>query len=159
MGTLTLIAAVSQNRVIGTSDGALPWHIPADLKRFRMLTAGKPVIMGRATFDSIGKPLPGRRNIVITRQTGWTHDGVEVASSIHAALALAGDVPTMVIGGGEIYAQTIAMADRLEITWVSQVVEDAAVKFPLIDLHTWRCTKFSQHDGHAFASYGRKHAA
>ncbi len=158
MATLTLIAAVSQNRVIGTSGGGLPWDIPADLKRFRRLTLGKPVIMGRATFDSIGKPLPGRRNIVITRQPDWSAEGVEVTASIEAALSLAGDVPTMVSGGGEIYAQTIALADRLEITWVSQFVPDAAVKFPPIDLRTWHCVESDQHDGHTFASY-RRHAA
>lgn len=158
MSSLTLIAAVAQNRVIGTPDGGLPWDIPADLKRFQQLTLGKPVIMGRATFDSIGEPLPGRRNIVITRQTGWTHEGVEVAASIEAALALAGDASTMVIGGGEIYAQTIGHADRLEITWVSQFVLGAAVKFPPIDLRTWHCVESDQHDGHTFASY-RRHAA
>ena len=158
MATLTLIAAVSQNRVIGTSDGSLPWNIPADLKRFRAMTLGKPVVMGRATFDSIGKPLPGRRSIVITRQVDWARDGVEVAHSIDEALALAGDVPTMIIGGGEIYAQTIELADRLEITWVSRCIDDAAVKFPLINLHTWHCVEASQHDGHAFATYRRRAA-
>lgn len=158
MATITLIAAVSQNRVIGTAAGTMPWaFLPADMRRFRRLTAGKPVLMGRATFDSIGCPLPGRRNIVITRQPAWAHDGVETASSVEAALLLAGDVPVMVVGGGTIYAQTIALADRLEITWVSKQAT-GSVLFPLIDQRIWRCIESSDQDGFTFASYAR-HAA
>lgn len=153
MTTLTLIAAVSHNRMIGR-DGALPWTIPADLKRFRALTVGKTLIMGRSTFDSIGRALPGRRNIVVTRQAGWSADGVEVAGSIAEALALASNDPVMVIGGGQIYDQTIALADRLRITWVHQAV-DGDTRFPPIDLRTWHRISTETHDGYDFSDYVR----
>jgi dihydrofolate reductase len=120
---LVLVVAVADNGVIGNA-GALPWHLPADLKRFKAMTVGKPVIMGRKTFESIGKPLPGRHNIVLTRQTGWTADGVTVVPNLAEAIAAAGLDPRaraaaiMVIGGAEIYAQALPSATRIELTRV-----------------------------------------
>lgn len=111
---ITLVVARAQNGVIGR-DGAIPWHIPADLKRFKALTMGKPMIMGRKTFESFPKPLPGRRHIVLTRNDDWSADGAEVAHSVEAALALAGD-DVSIIGGAEIYDLFLDRADRAEAT-------------------------------------------
>src|SRR4051794_21571107 len=113
--SITLVAAVARNGTIG-ADGALPWRLPADLKRFKTLTMGHPMIMGRKTYDSIGRALPGRRTIVVTRDPEWTAPGVETAASVPVALAAVGTDEIMVVGGGEIYRQTIDLADRLEIT-------------------------------------------
>jgi dihydrofolate reductase len=140
---VALIAAVADNGVIGAA-GAMPWRLATDMKRFRALTMGKPVIMGRKTFASIGKPLAGRTNIVITRQKGFAPDGVTVAASFDEALAAgakaaaetgAGEV--MVIGGGEIYALAMLHADRLYITHV-HARPDGDARFPAIDPAAWR---------------------
>ena len=113
---ITLVLARAQNGVIGR-DGGLPWHIPADLKRFKALTLGKPMIMGRKTFESFPRPLPGRRHIVLTRDRGWSAAGAEVAHSVAAALTLAeGDVS--VIGGADVFALFLDRADRVELTEV-----------------------------------------
>ena len=113
---LSLIAAVSSNRVIGNNN-RLPWHLPADLKHFKNLTLGKPVIMGRKTFDSIGKPLPNRRNIVISRDKNLVIAGCEIFYSIDSALqAVSSEPEVMIIGGANLYAQTIARADQLYLT-------------------------------------------
>ena len=110
--------ARADNGVIGV-EGALPWHIPADFKRFKAMTMGKPLVMGRVTQDSFPKPLPGRRNIVLTRDRGWTRAGCEAASSPDEALALAGDVPEVaVIGGAEVFALYRDAAVRVELTEV-----------------------------------------
>jgi dihydrofolate reductase len=110
---VSLIAAVAANGVIGR-DGDLPWRIPEDLRHFKAVTLGKPVIMGRKTWQSLGRPLPGRRNIVVTRDAGFAAEGAETVASLDAALALVADVAeAMVIGGGEIYAQALPRADRL----------------------------------------------
>lgn len=158
MTDIVLIAAVARGGVIG--DGrAIPWHLPADLAYFKRTTMGHPVIMGRATFDSIGFPLPGRRTIVVTRQPGWHHAGVEVAHSVSEALALAGPVgPVFVAGGGQIYAEAMPVAARLLITHVEQ---DAAgsVTFPPIDERLWRRSWTEPHDGYAFAEYLRRGSA
>ena len=131
-----LIAAVARNGTIG-ADGGLPWHLPADLQRFKALTMGHPMVMGRRTFDSIGRALPGRRTIVVTRDPDWSAPGVEVAHSVDEAIDLALTAATassradrcMVVGGGEIYRQTIDRADRLELTHVdADVVGDT--RFP-----------------------------
>ncbi len=115
---LAVIAAVARNGAIG-KDNALLWRLPEDLKFFKRTTLGHPVIMGRKTFESIGRPLPGRRNIVITRNTQWRHEGVDVACSLDAALALlSGDDEPFVIGGGEIYAQALPRADVVVLTEV-----------------------------------------
>ena len=121
---VALIAAVARNGVIGAGD-ALPWRLSSDLKHFKALTMGKPLVMGRKTFQSIGRPLPGRAIIVVTRDEGFAADGVEIARDIEAALRLAeakacaaGADEIIVAGGGEIYAQTIARAGRLYVTEV-----------------------------------------
>lgn len=99
-------------------DGRLPWHLPADLKRFKAQTMGKPMIMGRKTFESFPSPLPGRRHIVLTRDAAWRRDGAEVATSVDAALALAGEGDVAVISGAEIFALFLPLADRIELTEV-----------------------------------------
>ncbi|PJI89381.1 dihydrofolate reductase [Sphingomonas koreensis] len=109
--------ARADNGVIGV-DGRLPWHLPADLKRFKAQTMGKPMIMGRKTFESFPSPLPGRRHIVLTRDAAWQRDGAEVATSVDAALALAGEGDVAVIGGAEIFALLLPLADRIELTEV-----------------------------------------
>jgi dihydrofolate reductase len=139
---LSLIVAVSRNGVIGLNN-QLPWHLPEDLKYFKSVTMGKPIVMGRKTYDSIGRPLPGRTNIVITRDPAWHAPGVEVAQSLEAALALgkkaceaAGAEEIMVIGGEQIYRMCIENADRLYLTQVDAEVEGDAF-FPGIDLNAW----------------------
>ena len=118
MTAIVFYLARADNGVIGV-EGALPWHIPADFKRFKAMTMGKPIVMGRVTQDSFAKPLPGRRNIVLTRDTGWRRDGCEVARSPDEALALAGDVAEVaVIGGAEIFALYRDRASRVELTEV-----------------------------------------
>ena len=114
---LFLIYARADNGVIG-HDGSLPWHLPADLKRFKALTMGKAMIMGRKTFDSFPAPLPGRRHIVLTRDRRWQAQGAEVAHSVSEALALAGDSAVAVIGGAEVYAQFMPLAEWIELTEV-----------------------------------------
>lgn len=113
---LSLIAAVARNGAIG-KDNALLWRLPEDLQHFKRTTLGQPIIMGRKTFDSIGRPLPGRRNIVVTRNAQWHQPGVETAASLEAALALlASDARAFVIGGGELYAQALPRADEMVLT-------------------------------------------
>ena len=122
MTNLSLIAAMTRDHVIGL-DGDMPWHLPADLAHFKRLTSGKPIIMGRKTFDSIGRPLPKRRNIVVTRNQSWSHDGVEVAHSLDEAIALTRDeVETMIIGGATLYNAALKEANRLYITWIDAEV-------------------------------------
>lgn len=137
MGSLSLIAAMTRDHVIGL-DGDMPWHLPADLAHFKRLTSGKPVIMGRKTFDSIGRPLPKRRNIVITRNDRWQHEGVEVAHSLETAIALTREEDeTMIIGGATLYNAALASAERLYITWIdANVVGDT--HFP-----KWTETEFA----------------
>jgi dihydrofolate reductase len=141
--SLVLIAAVSDNGVIGRA-GGLPWRLPSDMRRFRALTIGKPVVMGRKTYLSIGKPLPGRTNIVVSRDRALAAAGVLVAGSLTAALEAAqgdalrrGSGEIAVIGGGDLYAQAMPMADRLEITRVHADILGDAV-FPPIDAAKWR---------------------
>jgi dihydrofolate reductase len=140
---LALVAAVARNGAIG-ADAALPWRLSSDLKRFKALTMGKPLIMGRKTFQSIGRPLPGRAIVVITRDPDFAPEGAAVASDIAAALRLAeakaraaGADEVVVAGGGEIYAQTIGRADRLYITEVD-LAPKADAHFPPIDPTLWR---------------------
>ncbi|WP_372777323.1 dihydrofolate reductase [Litorivivens sp.] len=135
---LAMIAAMSRNRVIGR-DNALPWHISADLKHFKRTTLGKPVVMGRKTFESIGRPLPGRTNIVVTRQKDYSPDGVRVATSTASALSLADEVAAadgadevMVIGGEQLYRSLLPHAERLYLTEVDAEVEGDAF-FPELD--------------------------
>ncbi len=135
---ISFVVAVSRNGVIGR-EGGLPWHISSDLKRFKEITMGKPVIMGRKTWESLPrKPLPGRRNIVITRQQGFSAEGAEVAASPGEALRLAGAVPEVaVIGGGEVYGLFWPLVDRLYLTEVDLDVE-GDTHFPVPDPSEWR---------------------
>lgn len=141
---LSLIAAVAKNSVVGAG-GTMPWRLSSDLKRFKSITMGKPVIMGRKTYESIGKPLPGRTNIVVSRRGSFAPDGVTVVSTIDAAIARASkstpsdDGEIMVIGGGEIYRAAMEQADRLYITHV-EASPEGDVHFPKIDPAIWRAT-------------------
>ncbi|MEN9932438.1 MAG: dihydrofolate reductase [Pseudomonadota bacterium] len=137
---ITLVVARARNGVIGNK-GALPWHLPADLKRFKAITIGKPVVMGRKTFESIGKPLPGRQNIVLTRQAGWTAQGVTVVPNLAEAIAAAGLDPRvrghiMIIGGAEIYALALPIATRVELTEVDAEPEGDTI-LPPFDPARW----------------------
>lgn len=139
---LALIAAYAQNRVVGI-DNKLPWHLPEDLKYFKRCTSGKAIIMGRKTFDSIGRPLPNRTNIVITRNSEFKAEGVKVVSTLEAAIELAKAVneingidEVMVIGGATIYELTLPIADRLYLTHVHAKVEGDAY-FPEVDFSNW----------------------
>jgi dihydrofolate reductase len=114
---ITLVVARAQNGVIGRG-GTLPWRLPADLKRFKALTMGSAMVMGRKTFESLPGLLPGRRHIVLTRDPGWHTEGAEVVGSVEEALRLAGDVPVSVIGGADIFALFLPLADRIELTEV-----------------------------------------
>ncbi len=114
---ITFILARADNGVIGC-DGKMPWHLPVDLKRFKALTMGKPMIMGRKTFESFSSPLPGRRHIVLTRDSAWSGEGAEVVHSVDEALAQAGAGAVMIVGGAEIYALFLPRADAIELTEV-----------------------------------------
>lgn len=115
---ISMIAAMANNRIIG-EDNQMPWHLPADLQHFKRVTMDKPVVMGRKTFESIGRPLPGRRNVVITRNASYEADGIEVVTSPEAALSLLEGVEeVMIIGGGNIYSQFLASAQRLYLTFI-----------------------------------------
>jgi dihydrofolate reductase len=142
---VSLIAAVAENGVIGRG-GQLPWHLAADLQRFKRLTMGHTIIMGRKTWESIGRPLPGRRMIVITRQDDYCAEGLEVASSLDAAIdvAAARDDEAYVIGGAEIYRQALPRADRLFLTRVQAIVEGDTT-FPEFDPSHWRLVESEQH--------------
>ena len=137
MTRLSLIVAMDENRLIG-SDNQLPWHLPADLAFSKRTTMGKPVLMGRKTFQSIGKPLPGRRNIVITRDAAFAAEGCEIAGSIDAALALCADhEEVMLIGGASLYEQTLERADTLYITRIRHAFE-GDTWFPEFDESGWK---------------------
>ena len=133
---VVLIVAMALNRVIG-KDGALPWRLSADLKRFRALTMGHPIIMGRKTFDSIGRALPGRRNIVISRNAQLAIDGVETATSLQSALEMTASAEQVfVIGGEQIYRAALPLADRIELTLIEQDF-DGDAWFPEIAPDGW----------------------
>ena len=133
---IALVAALARNRVIGIG-GSLPWRLPEDLRRFRNLTLGHPVIMGRKTFEAIGKPLPGRDNIVITRTRGYAAPGCRVLHALDAAVAAAGPGEVYVIGGAEIYAAALPLAHRLYLTEIDADFEGDAF-FPEFDRRAWR---------------------
>ena len=136
---INLIAAISKNRQIGIHN-QMPWHIPEDLKYFKKVTTGYPVIMGRKTFESIGHPLPNRRNIVLTRDTTFTHEHVEVLHSFEEALKLCYTLPnSFIIGGGEIYRAFLPYADHLYLTLVDKVVE-GDTSFPPYE-HNFKCVQ------------------
>lgn len=134
---ISLIVAASTNNIIGVA-GDLPWHLSADLKRFKALTMGKPIVMGRKTFESIGKALPGRQNIVLTTQTEFAAEGCDVVSSPEAAIATVADAEdVMIIGGGEIYRLFLPLAERIYLTRVAVDLEGDTV-FPALDESEWR---------------------
>jgi len=137
MTRLSLIVAMDDNRLIGNKN-KLPWHLPADLAFFKRTTMGKPIVMGRKTFQSIGKPLPGRRNIVITRDTAFSAPGCVVTGSIEAAMVLTReDDEVMLIGGASLYQQTLARATQLYITRIHHSFE-GDTWFPEINLGEWK---------------------
>jgi len=141
-----LVAAVAANGVIGAK-GKLPWHLPEDLKHFKALTLGHPVIMGRKTWESLGTALPGRENIVVTRAPGYEAPGASIASSLDGALALCADEPTVfVIGGGELYAEALRVADGLVLTEIQREYTGDA-RFPDYDRSAWRETQRRSHTG------------
>lgn len=141
---ISIIVAASANNVIG-AQGDLPWRLSDDLKRFKAVTMGKPVIMGRKTWESIGRPLPGRQNIVITRQEGFAADGCDVVPSTEAATAAAGDAAEiMVIGGSQVYELFLPQAERLYLTRVYADVEGDAF-FPVVDENEWRLVSDEPH--------------
>jgi len=134
---LSLICAMDKNRLIGNNN-QLPWHLPADLSLFKKNTLGKPIIMGRKTFDSIGRALPGRKNIVITSNADWAAAGCDVATSIEQALEFAeGNDEVMLIGGASLYKQTLQQADILYLTLIDHEFS-GDTWFPEIDLKAWR---------------------
>ncbi len=147
---VSLILARADNGVIG-NNGGLPWHLPADLQHFKRLTVGKPVVMGRKTFDSIGKPLPGRHNIVLTHQPNWQMTGVTPVSSIAEAIAAAGldlklrAAEIMIIGGANIYTQCLLFAERIYLTEVHMKAE-GDTQFPEFDKNTWLEKSRTQHN-------------
>ena len=151
--TISLVVAAARNNVIG-SEGELPWHLPDDLRHFKRLTTGKPVIMGRRTFESIGRPLPNRRNIVMTRQAGYAAQGCEVVSSVNEALDLVrGADEVMIIGGGQVYRDFLPHADRIYLTRVLADVEGDTY-FPEIDETGWQLVTTEHHaadEKHAYA--------
>ena len=141
---LSLIAAASENNVIGR-DGELPWNLPDDLQHFKEITSGSPVIMGRKTFESIGRALPNRRNIVITRGNTYEAENCEIAHSIDDALSIISDEEEVfVIGGGEIYRQALLQADRIYLTRVHDVVDGDAF-FPEMDEDEWEEVSREEH--------------
>lgn len=134
--TISLVVAAADNNVIGHK-GTMPWHVSGDLKNFKAITSGKPIVMGRKTFESIGRPLPGRQNIVVTRNAAWTAEGVDLAATLDDAVALAGEVAEiMIIGGGEIYAQALPMASRVYFTRIHASPEGDTT-FPALSEQDW----------------------
>jgi dihydrofolate reductase len=159
MTKLTLVVAMDAQRGIGV-DNQLPWHLPEDLAHFKRVTLGHPIIMGRKTFDSIGRPLPKRRNIVVTRNREWAHEGVEVAGSLQQAVALANGEPASIIGGAQIFSESMQIADRMIVTHIDGVY-CCDTFFPEIEPAAWTVTAREDHrsaDGVAFSfvTYERK---
>lgn len=143
---ISMIAAMAHDRVIG-KDNQMPWHLPADLAHFKRVTLGKPVLMGRKTFESIGRPLPGRRNLVISRNPDYQAEGIEVVGSVEAALALLAGSSVeelMVIGGGHLYAEMLPSADCLYLTQIDLAVE-GDTRFPAFDDGQWQRVDCESH--------------
>ena len=142
---VSLIAAMAENRVIGREQD-LPWHLPADLKRFKAITSGHPVIMGRKTFEALGKPLPGRPHVIITRQKDFSYPGVTVVHSVDEALKIYEntDQEVFVLGGGEIYAQLVDRCDKIYLTLIHEEFE-GDTRFPYFDLSQFDVTFKEEH--------------
>lgn len=161
---IALVAALDRHRAIGRGN-ALPWHLPADLKRFKAVTLGHPVLMGRRTAEAIGRPLPGRRNLVLTRSGAAPFDGTDAVASIDEAIDAAGGDTLMVIGGAEVYALTLSHATRLLLTHVDTRVPDADAFFPAYDPAQWQVVAREAHPADArhefafeFVDYARRDA-
>ena len=156
--TVTIVAAVARNGVIGV-DGRLPWRLPDDLRRFKELTLGHVLVMGRKTYESIGHPLPGRTTIVVTRNPSWDSGAadVRVAGSVSDAIKAAASLEREVflVGGAQVYAEALPLADRLELTWVDAEPEGDTT-FPEVDWSTWRELRREVGDGVAYVTYGRE---
>ncbi|HZS43626.1 MAG TPA: dihydrofolate reductase [Blastocatellia bacterium] len=157
---ISIIVAMSINRVIGLNN-ALPWRLSADLKRFKQLTMGHCLIMGRKTFESIGRPLPGRTTIVVTRQRGFKPDGVQIAHSLEDAINQASGDEVFIAGGAQIYNESIQMADRLYMTIIEKEFEGDAF-FPEINFSDWRLESEEKHEpdsqfeySYSFLTYDR----
>jgi dihydrofolate reductase len=153
MTRIALVAALDHAHAIGR-DNAMPWHLPDDLKRFKALTLGKPVLMGSRTARAIGFALPGRPNLVLTRSGKAPYPGQIAVASLDDALAQAGDADLMVIGGGEVYALALPRATHLHLTWVDTRIDDADAFFPPFDAKEWRVTHDDTHAAdarHGFA--------
>jgi dihydrofolate reductase len=154
-GGIALVAALDRDFAIGR-DNRLPWHLPDDLKRFKSLTLGKPVLMGRKTAESLGRALPGRRNLVLTRSGRVPFDGMEASASLDEAVARAAGAELMVIGGGEIYALCLPFASRMYLTRVDTSVAGADAHFPRFEAAEWEVVAREAHaidarHGFAFA--------
>ncbi|HEX5122270.1 MAG TPA: dihydrofolate reductase [Rhodanobacteraceae bacterium] len=155
MGDISLIVALDRNYAIGR-DGAMPWHLPDDLKRFKALTLGKATLMGSKTARAIGRPLPGRENLVMTRGDTPPYPGQRVVHSLDEAIGIAGDGELAVIGGGEIFTLALPRATHMYLTWVDAAVERADAFFPRFDAREWKETARTEHAAdakhdHAFA--------
>ena len=155
--TVTLVAAVARNGVIGAG-GGIPWHLPGEQRRFKELTLGHVLVMGRLTYESIGRPLPGRTTVVVTRTAGWNagDDGVLVAPGVPEAIAVAAtvDEEVFVVGGSRVYEAALPLADKLELTWVDAEPEGDA-RFPAVDWDAWREVAREEHEGWAAVTYER----
>ncbi len=158
---ITIIAAIGKNRELG-KDNNLIWHLPNDLKRFKKVTSGHDVIMGRKTYESLGKPLPNRRNIIISRNNNFQVTGCIIVKSLDDALKACNDPNPFILGGAQIYSQAIKIADMLDLTLVDAVLE-ADVFFPEIDLTIWKETARQDFNadekhqyGYSFVTYLRK---
>lgn len=160
---LFLVVAVAENGVIG-NDGTMPWHLPADLRRFKALTMGQPMVMGRKTFESLPGVLPGRRHIVLTRDKGWAEEGAEVARSVEQALAMANAPHVAIVGGAEIYRLFLPLAHRIEWTEI-HAAPAGDTRFPEFDRREWAESLREHHEpegrtpGFDFVTLLRKPAA
>ncbi len=149
---IVMVVAMAENRVIGR-DNDLPWRLPDDMRHFVALTRGKPIVMGRKNFESIGRALPNRLNIVMTRDQDWQHAGCTVVHDAEAALAAAGDVPEIaIIGGAEIYAAFLPIADRIELTRVRAEIEGDTL-FPAFEGPDWQLQQTTHHPADAEHAY------
>lgn len=146
--TISLIAALGKNRVIG-NENRLIWSIPSDMRRFREITSGKSVVMGRKTFESIGRPLPKRKNIIITMDRDYRAEGCIVAHSIEESLKAAGDGEVMIIGGAQVYAEFLPMARKMYLTMIGKEFEGDAY-FPEYDENEWKITHKEEHEENGF---------
>jgi len=157
--TVSLIAAMADNRVIGR-DGALPWRLPRDMRRFKSLTTGHTVVMGRKTFETLPGPLPNRRNVVLSRDAGFGRPGIEVARDLESALRSAGpSTEVFVAGGGDVYRAALSLADRIHLTVVHTAVEGDTT-FPAFAMEEWRLVedvRFEPDERHAFGHSFRRY--